>query len=169
LNPRAEALARAFATPVVGPTYRPFTRALAALLVAGLFAWAAQAAIASAESLSWQQVGASAVVGLALLWPLPSLLWGRTVIDADGIRQLGWMGREAGWVQVQRVRFLAMPMSPRLIVSVGLGRSRVFYSGSAELDAAFRHAVLLLTGPLPDALSDTGRTDRAGRADGPAA
>lgn len=151
MNPRAEALARAFATPVSGPTYRPFTRVLAVLLVGGLFAWAAQTAFASASSLTWQQVAASAAVGLALLWPLPSLLWGRTVIDAAGIRQIGWMGREADWVQVQRVRFLAMPMSPRMIVSVGLGRSRVFYSGTPELDAAFRRAVLLLTGPLPDA------------------
>lgn len=159
MNPRAEALARAFATPVSGPTYRPFTRVVAASLVTGLFAWAAQTALASAESLTWQQVGTGVAVGLALLWPLPSLLWGRTVIDASGIRQLGWMGREADWVQVQRVRFLAMPMSPRMIVSVGLGRSRVFYSGNAELDAAFRHAVLLLTGPLPDAPSDA---DRAG-------
>jgi hypothetical protein len=165
LNPRAEALASAFATPVVGPTYRPFTRVLTALLVTGLFAWSAQTAVASAASLTWQQVAAGAAVGLALLWPLPSLLWGRTVVDATGIRQLGWMGREAGWVQVQRVRFLAMPMSPRLIVSVGLGRSRVFYSGSAELDAAFRHAVLLLTGPLPDA----DRADRADRGGGPPA
>jgi hypothetical protein len=88
-----------------------------------------------------------ATIAVALLWPLPSLLFGRTVVDAEGIRQIGWMGREATWQQVQRVRFVRLALSPRLIVSVGLGRARVFYSGSRELDLAFEQAVALLTAP----------------------
>jgi hypothetical protein len=147
LSTHLDALARAFATPVTGPTYRPITRAIAALLVGGLLAWGARAALTSPMAFEWQQLAAGLAVAVALLWPLPSLLFGRTVVDATGIRQLGWMGRDVSWQQVQRVRFVRLALSPRLIVSVGLGRARVFYSGSRELDAAFEQAVRLLTAP----------------------
>jgi hypothetical protein len=149
LSAHLEALARAFATPVTGPTYRPFTRVVAAALVGGLLVWGARAALASPTPFEWQQLAAGATIAVALLWPLPSLLFGRTVVDAEGIRQIGWMGREATWQQVQRVRFVRLALSPRLIVSVGLGRARVFYSGSRELDLAFEQAVALLTAPRP--------------------
>ena len=147
MSTHLDALARAFATPVTGPTYRPITRAIAALLVGGLLAWGARAALTSPMAFEWQQLAAGLAVAVALLWPLPSLLFGRTVVDATGIRQLGWMGRDVSWQQVQRVRFVRLALSPRLIVSVGLGRARVFYSGSRELDAAFEQAVRLLTAP----------------------
>ena len=147
MSAHLEALARAFATPVTGPTYRPFTRVVAAALVGGLLVWGARAALASPTPFEWQQLAAGATIAVALLWPLPSLLFGRTVVDAEGIRQIGWMGREATWQQVQRVRFVRLALSPRLIVSVGLGRARVFYSGSRELDLAFEQAVALLTAP----------------------
>lgn len=151
LNPRLDALARTFRAPVSGPSYRPATRALAAILVAGLLVWGARGVIADLGTpINWSRIGACAVVALALLWPMPSILLGRTVIDATGIRQPGWLGREAEWAQVQRIRHLRMPMSPRLIVSTGMGRARVFYSGDATLDAAFREAVRLLTAPLDE-------------------
>jgi hypothetical protein len=148
LSPHLEALSRAFATPVSGPTYRPLTRALAVVLVAGLLGWGGwMLGTSSPEPLGAARLGAGAVIALALLWPMPSLLFGRTVVDATGVRQLGWMGREAAWSEVQRVRFVRMPMSPRLLVSIGIGRMKVFYSGSAELDDAFERAVRLLTAP----------------------
>ena len=49
---------------------------------------------------------------------MPSILLGRTVIDATGIRQPGWLGREAEWAQVQRIRYLPMPLSPLMNQSV---------------------------------------------------
>ena len=150
MNPRADALARAFATPVEGPSYRPFTRVAAVAIVVGLFAWGARA-LAAAGPLDTGQWIAVAAIAAALLWPLPGLLRGRTVLDAEGIRQPGWMGREARWVDVERVRFVRMPLSPRLMLSTGFGRAKVFYSGNRELDAAFDHAVRLLTGPPPPA------------------
>jgi hypothetical protein len=151
VNPRLEALARTFREPVSGPTYRPITRVLAATLVAGLLVWGGAGLVADLRMpLDWTRIGASAMVAIALLWPMPSLLFGRTVIDATGIRQPGWYGREATWIQVQRIRYVPMPLSPRLIISIGLGRARVFYSGDPQLDGAFREVVRLLTAPIEE-------------------
>ena len=150
MSSRLDALARAFATPVSGPTYRPLTRGLALALVAGLLGWGARALIASPEPLDATRLAAGAAVAFALLWPMPMLLLGRTVVEATGVRQLGWMGREVAWSEVQRIRFVRLPLSPRLMVSLGVGRMRVFYSGSAELDEAFARAVRLLTAPLEE-------------------
>jgi hypothetical protein len=90
---------------------------------------------------------AAGMVLLLLLWPLPGLMTGRTRIDSRGISQQGFTRREVEWSQVQRVRFIRLGFSPRLVISAGFGRMRVFYSGSRELDEAFEHAVDLLTGP----------------------
>ncbi len=150
MNPRVDALARAFAAPVAGPTYRPLTRALAVALVVGLLAWGARLLVASSEPLDASRLAAGAAIAIALLWPMPMLLFGRTVVDATGVRQLGWMGREVEWTQVQRIRFVRMPMSPRLMISLGIGRVKVFYSGSPELDEAFVRATRLLTAPLEE-------------------
>ncbi len=150
MSERLEALARAFATPVSGPTYRPLTRGLALVLVAGLLGWGWRVLLASPEPLDATRLAAGAAVAFALLWPMPMLLLARTVVDAAGVRQLGWMGREVAWAEVQRIRFVRMPMSPRLMISLGIGRVKVFHSGSAELDEAFARAVRLLTAPLEE-------------------
>ncbi len=151
MNPRHDALARTFATPVSGRAYRPATRILAAVLVLGLLGWGTAGLIADLGTpIDWPRIGASAIIAIALLWPMPSILAGRTVIDATGIRQNGWMGREATWAEVQKIRYIPIPMSPRLVVATGLGRARVFYSGDAQLDGAFREAVRLLTAPIEE-------------------
>jgi hypothetical protein len=151
LNPRHEALARTFSTPVSGRAYRPVTRILAAALVAGLLVWGAVGMVRDLGTpIDWPRIGASAIIAVALLWPMPSILAGRTVIDANGIRQDGWMGREATWAEVQKIRYIPMPMSPRLVVATGMGRARVFYSGDTQLDGAFREVVRLLTAPLEE-------------------
>lgn len=146
MTPRQAALARTFAQPVSGPTYRPLTRAVAAALVVALFAWGARTLMLEPDT-DPTRLGAAAVVALALLWPMPMILFGRTVLDATGVRQEGWMGRGVAWAEVVKVRFIAMPMSPRLMVSTGFGRARVFYSGSRELDAAMQEAARLLVAP----------------------
>jgi hypothetical protein len=151
LNPRHDALARTFATPVSGRAYRPATRLLAAVLVLGLLAWGAAGLVKDLGTpIDWPRIGASAIIAIALLWPMPSILAGRTVIDATGIRQNGWMGREVTWAEVQKIRYIPMPMSPRLVVATGLGRARVFYSGDVQLDGAFREVVRLLTAPIEE-------------------
>ena len=106
-----------------------------------------RAVLASGVALDGGQLAAAAVIVAALLWPLPSLVLGRTVIDGAGIRQRGWMGREIAWRDVQRVRYVRMPMAPRLLVAAGFGRVKVFYSGNAELDEAFARVARLLTAP----------------------
>ncbi len=151
MNPRHDALARTFATPVSGRAYRPATRLLAAVLVLGLLAWGAAGLVKDLGTpIDWPRIGASAIIAIALLWPMPSILAGRTVIDATGIRQNGWMGREVTWAEVQKIRYIPMPMSPRLVVATGLGRARVFYSGDVQLDGAFREVVRLLTAPIEE-------------------
>lgn len=150
MTPRLEALARAFGTPVSGPSYRPFTRGLALVLVVGLLGWGTYTLLAAPEPLDATRLAAGAAIAIALLWPIPSLLLGRTVVDATGVHQLGWMGREVAWTEVQRIRFVRMPLAPRLLVSLGIGRVRVFHSGCAELDEAFAHAVRLLTAPIEE-------------------
>lgn len=146
MSPKLAALARTFAQPVSGPTYRPATRAVAAALVIGLLGWGVRSLVADAGT-DWDaaRIGATSIVALALLWPMPMILFGRTVVDATGVRQVGWLGREVAWTEVVKVRFVAMPMSPRLMVSTGFGRARVFYSGSRQLDEALREAARLLT------------------------
>jgi hypothetical protein len=158
VSPRIDALRRAFDTPVEGPTYRPLTRVLAASLVAGLIGWGAQGALSGA----WGPIDATraalgGVLALALLWPMPSMLFGRTVVDAAGIRQVGPAGRTVRWEEVQRVRFVRVPLAPRLVVSAGIGRVRVFHSGSPALDDAYARAVRLLTGPIEPAAQGDGR------------
>jgi hypothetical protein len=144
----AEAAARAadaFAEPVEGPSHRTATRLVAVAVVALVIGWGAR--------LMWQHgapssgaLAAAGIVLLLLLWPLPGMLTGRTRIDARGIRQQGWTPREVEWAQIERVRFARIAMTPRLVVSTGFGRFRVFYSGSRELDEAFERVVEVLTG-----------------------
>jgi len=149
VNPRLDALARAFAQPVEGPSYRPLTRGLAVLVVAGLLAWAVRVVAAAPPEFTAAHWVATAAFEAVVLWPVPALLFGRTRVDADGVRQLGWLARHAGWAEVRRIRFVRVPMSPRLVVSFDSGRPRIFYSGNAALDAAFERVQSLLTEPLP--------------------
>jgi len=153
-NPRdlqasMEAAARAaatFAQPVEGPSHRPAIRVIALVVVAVIVvAGARQLFLDGAPSR--QALFAAGMVLLLLLWPLPGLMTGRTRIDARGISQHGFGKREVEWQQVQRVRFIRLGFSPRLVVSAGFGRMRVFYSGSRDLDEAFEHVVDVLTGP----------------------
>jgi hypothetical protein len=146
---RAEAAARAaraFAQPIEGPSHRPVIRYLAVAIVVLIMAWGARQLWQHGVP-SGQAIGASAMVLLLLLWPLPGLFNGRTRIDATGIHQQGFAAREVQWSQVQRVRFIRLALTPRLVVSSGFGRMKVFYSGSRELDEAFEHVVDVLTGP----------------------
>jgi hypothetical protein len=145
---RAEAAARAarsFAQPVEGPSHRPVIRYLAVAIVAVIVAWGLRQLWLHGMP-SGQALGTAAVILLLLLWPLPGLFNGRTRIDATGIRQQGFVKREIEWTQVQRVRFIRLAMSPRLVVSSGYGRIKVFYSGSRDLDEAFEEVVRVLTG-----------------------
>lgn len=147
MSAHVDALARRFAEPVVGPSYRPWVRVTATLMAAVALAWGARSLLATAGELSWDQLAAGLALGAVLLAPLPGLLFGRTVVDATGIRQLGWMGREIAWAEIRRVRMIRIPMAPRLVASAGMGRARVFHSGSAALDQAFEEAVEVLTRP----------------------
>lgn len=147
MSAHIDALARRFAEPVSGPSHRLWVRVTAVAMAAVAVPWGAWSLLATSGELTWEQVAAAVALAAVLLAPLPGLLFGRTVVDATGIRQLGWMGREIAWAEVRRVRMIRIPMAPRLVASAGMGRARVFHSGSAELDRAFEQAVDELTRP----------------------
>jgi hypothetical protein len=145
---RAQAAARAarsFAQPIEGPSHRPVIRYVAVAVVAVIVAWGLRQLWLHGMP-SGQALVTSVLILLLLLWPLPGLFNGRTTIDATGIRQHGFVKREVEWSQVQRVRFIRLAVSPRLVVSSGFGRMKVFYSGSRDLDEAFEEVVRVLTG-----------------------
>ena len=140
-----DTLARRFAEPVSGPSYRPWVRVLAVAMAAVAVPWGAWSLLSTSDGLSWEQLAAALALAAVLLAPLPGLLFGRTIVDATGIRQLGWMGREIAWAEIRRVRMIRIPLAPRLVASAGMGRARVFHSGCTELDRAFEQAVEELT------------------------
>lgn len=150
MSAHLDALARRFAEPVSGPSYRPWVRVAAVAMVAVALPWGTWSLLAGEGALTSEQIVAALALAGVLLAPLPGLLFGRTVVDATGIRQLGWMGREIAWAEVRRVRMIRIPLAPRLVASAGLGRARVFHSGCAELDLAFEQAVDALTRPAGD-------------------
>lgn len=142
-------MGRAFEAPVAGPTYRPLTRALALALVLGLLGWTGASVLRAHDALGPAHWAAGAAILGALLWPLPALLLGRTEVDARGVRQLGWQGREVLWSEVARARFLRLPGAPRLLLSTGFGRVKAFHSGSPALDEAFERAARILSDAGP--------------------
>lgn len=143
----AERAAQTFAQTVEGPSYRPITRILAVVTVLVVLLWGGpvfwQAGDRSAAALA-----TAAVIAIALIWPLIGMLRSRTILDAQGIRQTatGLGRREVSWAQVERIRFVRLALAPRLVISTGFGRFRLFYSGSRALDRAFEQAVAVLTG-----------------------
>jgi hypothetical protein len=146
MSEAAQRAAAAFARPVEGPSHRPAIKVAAVSIVVVVAAWGGRLLFQQGTP-STQSLAAAGLVLLLLLWPLPGMLAGRTRIDAQGIRQQGWAAREVEWAQVRRIRFARLPMTPRLLVSAGFGRMKVFYSGSPELDRAFERVVDVMTGP----------------------
>lgn len=126
------------ATPVTGPAYGRGMKIMATALVAGL-------ALLTLRVLwrtdGWAGSDAGWLLGLsgvaiAVSWW--QMLTSTTTVDAQGIRQSGWVDKSMRWDEVAATRLLSPHLAPRLVVKARFGRPRAFYAGNAELAAVFR-------------------------------
>ena len=129
-------LRQRFARPVSGPSYRTSFRVVTMALLVALAAYGAQvlrAATAWSAGLAWLAATAALVL-LASAWPV---LFGKTTVDAQGIRRTGPSRGALGWDQIGRARYLRLPLAPRLLVLPTAGPMRTFHAGNVALEQAF--------------------------------
>ena len=137
-NPAAEKMQATFADAVVGSSFRWPTKAVAigttaivVLFVAGLFVQRDSIH----EQTLWLFAGAAAAM-CAGCWHIAN---GQTRIDANGIHQDGMIwGKHYTWHELQRARFLKLPMATRLVINTGRPPFKAIYAGTPELESAFR-------------------------------
>jgi hypothetical protein len=134
-----------FATPVVGPAYRPFARMTTLTTVVGLAAYGARV-LSARPDVAWPVLVLMAAAGAVLLVSAWYILTGKTTVDARGIRQDWMFPKRFGWHEIARVRFVRMPVVPRLVVMTGRGPFKAIQSGCRELDQAFEEIVRLYGG-----------------------
>ena len=67
------------------------------------------------------------------------ILKAETVVDSDGIRQVGLMERKVAWSEVESLR-LRRWGATRLVVRTGRGPAKIFVAGTEELREAFERA-----------------------------
>lgn len=117
-----------------GPAYGRGMRFLSSLLVLGLallllrVIWRTDG-WASSDAM-WL-IGLSGIAVAASWW---QMITSTTTIDAQGIRQSGWVEKAMRWDEISAARLVGS----RLILKARFGRPRVFFAGNAELAAAFR-------------------------------
>lgn len=125
--------------PVSGPSYSLPIRVAATLIVlvvlAGALRWWRDAAMAGWGSQE-AVVLAATLFGTIGAWFF--MLRSVTVVDAEGIRQIGLVNRNARWSQVASVRMPRWGTTRLIVRRAGGPFFSVFHGGSAELRAAFR-------------------------------
>lgn len=126
-----------FATPVVGRSHTLPVRVVSAALVVLLIGWGARALIADPADLGWQVLVLLAAALAMVLWQGWYMLFGRTIIDAQGIRQEGVSDKRVTWEEISRLRLVRLPLSARLLVAGQRGPVKAFHAGTPELVAAF--------------------------------
>lgn len=129
--------ARRFATPVSGPAYRPLARLSTASMVAGLAAYGVRVMVARSDGIDsgflMLMAGAAAIV-LVSAW---YILFGKTTIDGQGIRQDWMFPKVYAWHEIGRARVVRMPLTRRLAIATGRGPVRAIHGGDRALDEAF--------------------------------
>jgi len=126
-----------FHTPVTGPAYRIPAKVFVVLALLFMLVFATRN-LDQMASLPWSMwiLLAAAFGGVAVTsW---YVVTGRTTVDSRGVRQQWMVEKSYRWDQIRRVRHVRLPLSSRLLISVGFGPSKAVHSGSAELDAAFK-------------------------------
>lgn len=133
--PMENPLARRFAEPVHGPSYRRVAKWMVASTIGSLFAYGINIVTANDFGASgWLVLALGAGSVLVTGW---SVLTGCTTIDARGIRQDGVPRKEFVWDEIVRARRIRMPFTSRLLISTGKGPLKAIHAGDAALDAAF--------------------------------
>ncbi|MEN9313990.1 MAG: hypothetical protein RIS35_383 [Pseudomonadota bacterium] len=139
-------LAERFATPVSGPAYRRSAKWMVGSTILSLCSYGAKTV--AEHDFGWNGWLVLALGTAAVLVTGWSVLTGKTMIDARGIRQDGVPRKEFGWHEIVRARRLRMPFTCRLLISTGKGPLKAIHGGNAELDRAFADIESLLS-PRP--------------------
>ncbi len=126
-----------FPSPVVGPAYGRSARLLTGALVLALAALTVRVLWRTEGWASADAFWLLGLTGIAVLASWRQMLASTTTIDADGIRQSGWVDKSMRWDEVVLARQLTPRLAPRLMLKAKLGRPRAFHAGSAELEVAF--------------------------------
>ena len=132
-----QTLIQRFESPVSGHAYRPLTRWMTFSFVTSLLAYGLHV-LSRGPDVAGSVLGLMAAAAAVVLVGAWFIMTGRTTIDAQGIRQDGLFPRVFRWHEITRARFLKMPLSGRLLLSVGAGPIRAIHGGDDQLDAAFR-------------------------------
>lgn len=162
-----------FARPITGPSYRPGFKAITVALLAALALYGAWV-LRGASAWSPVLIAPAAAAALLLVAAAP-ILRGTTTVDTQGIRTSGLTRGALRWEQIDRARYLRVPLSPRLLVLPTSGPMRAFHAGNAALEQAFVSIDRLYrtidpadpddpanrTDPI-DRTDPTDRTDRSG-------
>ncbi len=110
------------ATPVSGPAYSPWFKMLATLLSIGIAGCITSFLLRYQLDASSKLVLALAIVILMLNYR--GFLRATVTIDAQGIRQSGWPGKQVDWNDVRSAKLIGLPHAgwlspPRLAVRTG--------------------------------------------------
>ena len=127
------------AAPVSGPAYSPWFKMLATLLSFGMAGYVTSFLLRyRADTLSMLLL-AAAIVFLMLSYR--GFLRASVTIDAQGIRQSGWPGKQVVWSDVRSAKLIGIPHAgwlspPRLAVRTGTAFV-TFNGGTQELLTEF--------------------------------
>jgi len=157
-----ELLAQRFSEPVRGPAYRIGARILTAGVVLGLFAYGAQVLTSQSTGIDPRVALLMAAAAAVVLVQAAAILFGRTTIDRQGLRQDGLFAREFRWHEISQARCVRMPLAYRLVLTTPRGPIKAIDSGCAALDEAFGQIEQFYRAPPTLAQDDLVRDDRVG-------
>lgn len=127
------------AAPVCGPAYSPWFKMLATLLVFGLVGYVASFLLRYGADPVSELLLAAAIALLLLSYR--GFLRTTVTIDARGIRQDGWPGKQVAWDDIRSAKLIGLPNAgwlspPRLAVRTGTA-FYTFNGGTQELLTEF--------------------------------
>ena len=135
------------ATTVSGPAYSPWFKMLATLLSAGIAGYVLSFLLRHRVDTLSELVLATAIV--VLMMSYGGFLRATLTIDAQGIRQSGWPGKQVFWSDVRSARLIGLPRAgwlspPRLAVRTGTafytfnGGTQALLSEFAQISVAYQ-------------------------------
>lgn len=129
------------AISVSGPAYSPWFKMLATLLTFGIASYVLSFLLRHRVDALSGLVLATAIVVLMLSYS--GFLRATVTIDAQGIRQSGWPGKQVLWSDVRSAKLIGLPRAgwlspPRLAVRTGTA-FYTFNGGTQALLSEFAH------------------------------
>ncbi|MEZ5650789.1 MAG: hypothetical protein R3E87_09610 [Burkholderiaceae bacterium] len=136
-----------FATPVIGDTYRKPVKIIALAITGVMFVAIIGAFVGSAE------VGGAAVLlllggGAGMAMGCYHIVWGKTTIDAEGIRQDWIFPKVYRWEEIYKAKLLRLPFGTRLVLTTSRPPFKAIHGGTDELLTAFEEIAAMLPGRI---------------------